>query len=415
MENAAEHITDSKSIEKQADKSRPRILMVDDESDLELLVRQRLRRRIRSGDYEFLFASNGQEALEVLEKNPDIRLVLSDINMPVMDGLTLLSQLEGAEPDLCAVIISAYGDMGNIRTAMNRGAFDFVTKPIDFNDLQITIDKTLRHIDMIQKALNSRDRLVSLKQELSVAKNVQMSVLPAVPSPSPYFDLHAQMTPAREIGGDFFDYFVIDNFRLGVVIADVSGKGVPAAMFTLVSRALLKSAARNHDCPARCLTDVNEMLSQQNEAMMFVTLFYGVVDLRDGNFLYSNGGHNWPRLVRAADGSVTGLPPTEDMALGIAEGHSFSQQQVQLQPGDALFLFTDGITEACDSDEQEFGEHRLDRLLAARQYPTMAEMIDSVVKSVGEFTIGLEPFDDITCLALRWNLAKQQDEALELP
>ena len=128
-----------------------RILMVDDEEDLELLVRQRFRRRIRKGEFEFLFAHDGKEALGVLAENPDIRLVLSDINMPVMDGLTLLSQLASADPDICAVIISAYGDMGNIRTAMNRGAFDFVTKPIDFNDLQITIEKTLKHIGMIHR------------------------------------------------------------------------------------------------------------------------------------------------------------------------------------------------------------------------------------------------------------------------
>ena len=390
-----------------------RILMVDDEEDLELLVRQRFRRRIRKGEYEFLFAHNGKEALEVLEENPDIRLVLSDINMPVMDGLTLLSQLASADPDLCAVIISAYGDMGNIRTAMNRGAFDFVTKPIDFNDLQITIDKTLNHIDMIQQALASRDLLVSLKQELAVAKNVQMSVLPAIPAPSRYFDLYAQMTPAREIGGDFYDYFSVDEFRLGVVIADVSGKGVPAALFTLVTRALLKSAARNHQSPARCLNDVNELLSQQNDALMFVTLFYGVLDLRNGEFLYSNGGHNTPRIVRPADDVVESMPLTGNMALGVIEGHVFNEARVQLAPGDALFLYTDGVTEACNTADDEFGERRLDQELGKHQ-KAMGDMVDVVIKAVETFAIGMEQFDDITCLALRWNLVKEADDPLRL-
>ncbi len=390
-----------------------RILMVDDEEDLELLVRQRFRRRIRKGEYEFLFARNGQEALEVLAENPDVRLVLSDINMPVMDGLTLLSQLESADPDICAVIISAYGDMANIRTAMNRGAFDFVTKPIDFNDLQITVEKTLRHIAMIQQALLSRDRLVSLKQELAVAKNVQTSVLPAVPPPSRYFDLYAQMTAAREIGGDFYDYFAIDNFRLGVVIADVSGKGVPAALFTLVTRALLKSAARNHESPARCLAEVNELLSQQNDALMFVTLFYGVLDLRNGEFLYCNGGHNTPRLVRAGDGTVESLPLTGNLALGIVADHEFREAQVQLQTGDALFLYTDGVTEACNTAAEEFGEQRLDDQLSGRQ-ETMGEMVHVVVKAVEDFAISMEQFDDITCLALRWNLIKEADDLLAL-
>ena len=267
-----------------------------------MLVRQRFRRRIRKGEFEFLFAHNGQEALDALEENPDIRLVLSDINMPVMDGLTLLGQLENANPEIRAVIISAYGDMANIRTAMNRGAFDFVTKPIDFKDLQITIEKTLRHIDIMQQALASRDRLVSLNQELAVAKNVQMSILPPPPAPSEYYDLYGQMTPAREIGGDFYDYFMLDDHRLGLVIADVSGKGIPAALFTTVTRSLVKAAARNHESPARCLDEVNELLSEQNDACMFVTLYYGVLDLRDGCLRYSNGGHNPPRILKGADG-----------------------------------------------------------------------------------------------------------------
>ena len=388
-----------------------RILMVDDEEDLELLVRQRFRRRIRKGDYEFLFAHNGREALATLAENPDIHLVLSDINMPVMDGLTLLSQLESANPEVRAVIISAYGDMANIRTAMNRGAFDFVTKPIDFNDLQITIEKTLKHLEIMEQALASRDRLVSLKQELAVAKNVQMSVLPAVPPPSEYFDLYAQMTPAREIGGDFYDYFKLDDHRLGLVIADVSGKGIPAALFTMVTRALLKSAARNHESPADCLSDVNELLSQENDACMFVTLFYGVLDLRDGRLCYCNGGHNPPRIVRGTDGAVEAIPLTGNLALGIVPGHEFIEQEMRLNLGDALFFYTDGITEACNAADDEFGEGRLDGHLDIERNSAMGDLVDIVVKAVDEFAIGMEQFDDMTCLALRWNVIKPADGA----
>ena len=386
-----------------------RILMVDDELDMELLVRQRFRRRIRKGEFEFLFAHNGQEALDALEENPDIRLVLSDINMPVMDGLTLLGQLENANPEIRAVIISAYGDMANIRTAMNRGAFDFVTKPIDFKDLQITIEKTLRHIDIMQQALASRDRLVSLNQELAVAKNVQMSILPPPPAPSEYYDLYGQMTPAREIGGDFYDYFMLDDHRLGLVIADVSGKGIPAALFTTVTRSLVKAAARNHESPARCLDEVNELLSEQNDACMFVTLYYGVLDLRDGCLRYSNGGHNPPRILKGADGEVVALPLTGNLALGILSGHEFNENEIHLQRGDALFLYTDGITEACDTAEEEFGEHRLDVQLSTERQSAMSDLVDKVVNAVEEFALGMEQFDDMTCLALRWNANKPAD------
>ena len=155
-----------------------KILVVDDEPDVEPLVLQRMRRQIRAGKYSFVFAQNGIEALEKLQEERDIDMVLSDINMPRMDGLTLLEQIPNVDPDLRAVIISAYGDMKNIRTAMNRGAFDFVTKPIDFEDLEVTIERTLSNIAEWKEALSSRDKLVALQNELEVASSIQQSILP---------------------------------------------------------------------------------------------------------------------------------------------------------------------------------------------------------------------------------------------
>lgn len=132
-----------------------KILVVDDEADLEVLIKQKFRQKIRQNEYEFLFALNGRHALEQLEKNPDVDLVLSDINMPEMDGLTLLSKINEKNSLLKSVIVSAYGDMENIRVAMNRGAFDFVTKPVDFKDLEITIDKTIRHVTQLKETLKA--------------------------------------------------------------------------------------------------------------------------------------------------------------------------------------------------------------------------------------------------------------------
>ena len=162
----------------------PKILVVDDEPDLEPLMLQRMRRDIRKRRYQFVFAHNGLEALEVLEQDPTIDMVLSDINMPRMDGLALLSQIAKVAPNLRSVIISAYGDMKNIRTAMNRGAFDFVTKPIDFDDLRVTIDRTLRHLAEWREAIASRDKLITLQNELDVATKIQQSILPTVFSPT---------------------------------------------------------------------------------------------------------------------------------------------------------------------------------------------------------------------------------------
>jgi len=378
-----------------------RLLVVDDEEDLELLIRQKFRRRIRKGEFDFVFARNGQEALEKLAENPDIHLVLSDINMPVMDGLALLSKLEDTNPDVQAVIVSAYGDMENIRTAMNRGAFDFVTKPINFDDLDITIEKTLNHIRVLETAQEARDRLVVLKRELDVAQQVQMSALPKEVPSSETHDVQALMIPAREVGGDFYDFFPLSNELIGLVIADVSGKGIPAALFTLMTRTLLKGTARDSPSPADCLGLVNDLLAEDNETCIFITLFYGVFDLRDGVFRYSNGGHNPPRLVRS-DSRIEELPTTENLVLGIAPEHEYHNGEVRLAPGDALFLYTDGITEAQNVNNEEFGEERLDAILAGLGQVPAREIVTTIVDEVRAFAGDAPQSDDITCIAMRF-------------
>ena len=178
-----------------------KILVVDDEPDLEPLVLQRMRRHIRRGRYEFVFAHNGVEALEQLAADPSIDMVVSDINMPRMDGLTLLEQIPNVSPDIRAIIVSAYGDMENIRTAMNRGAFDFVTKPVDFDDLRFTIDRTLEHIEQWREALSTRDKLVALQNELDVASKMQQSILPTVFPSGPSYKTFGTMHPARNVRG----------------------------------------------------------------------------------------------------------------------------------------------------------------------------------------------------------------------
>lgn len=380
-----------------------RILVVDDEPDLELLVRQRFRRQVREGRFEFLFAQNGSEALKKLEQEEDVNLVLSDINMPVMDGLTLLRKLDGIDRLLKAVIVSAYGDMENIRTAMNLGAFDFVTKPIDFQDLETTIDKTLKQIQAVKEAVEARERLDAIRQELSIAARIQLSMLPATFPPFPQrrdIDLFASMTPAREVGGDFYDFFLVDDNRLGFVIGDVSGKGVPAAIYMAVSRTLLRATALQGGSAGDCLRYTNDVLISQSDFAMFVTLFYGILHTRSGEVEYSIAGHNPPYLF--ADGDARMLDGKPGLLAGVIENTEYATYTVQLRPNQGILLYTDGVTEAIDAAENMFGEERLEASLRRSGGRPAQEIIDGLLDELREFTDCVPQFDDITMLAVRY-------------
>ena len=376
-----------------------KILVVDDEPDLEPLVLQRMRRQIRAKEYEFVFACDGVDALEKLNADPTIDMVLSDINMPKMDGLTLLQQLPDVDPNLRAVIVSAYGDMDNIRTAMNRGAFDFVTKPIDFDDLKITIARTLEHLAEWREALASRDQLVALQNELSIASQLQQSILPAIPPVTDGCEVSANMEPARNVGGDFYDYFKLDN-EVGLVVADVSDKGIPASMFMMSSRTALKGAAIGVREPQMVLTEVNNQLQQDNPTFMFVTLIYALFNPESGSLTYSIAGHDPPLLV-SADGTVTELPLTKGVAVGIAPDVVYTQETVTLEPGDTVVLFTDGVTEAMNADNQQFGLGRLTEVFEGKPPENATAANEAVFEYVRKFAGDAPQSDDITCLTLR--------------
>ena len=376
-----------------------KILVVDDEPDLEPLMLQRMRRHIRAGRYSFVFAHNGVEALEILHQDEEIDMVVSDINMPQMDGLTLLEQIPKVDPNIRSIIISAYGDMKNIRTAMNRGAFDFVTKPLDFNDLRITIDRTLVHLTEWREALASRDQLVALQNELSVASGMQQSILPTVYPNGDDFQSFASMEPARNVGGDFYDFMRLDNGRVGLAIADVSDKGVPAALFMMSSRTLLKGAAIGNEEPGDTLKEVNDLLCDDNDAFMFVTLLYAVYDPATGELSYANGGHNSPVVVHS-DGSSTVLEMTGGIALGVMPDFEFAQSSTMLEPGDTLVFYTDGVTEAMNEAGEEYGMDRLCEVLASAPSIEAEEVNRAIFKSIREFAGDAPQSDDITCLTL---------------
>lgn len=380
-----------------------RILVVDDEPDLQMLVLQKFRHQIREGAYQFDFAENGAVALRMVESNPEYSLVLTDINMPEMDGLTLLGHLNGRKrADLKTVVVSAYGDMDNIRTAMNRGAFDFITKPIDFADLETTMLKTIDEVGRIREAMKAKEQLSGIRFELDTAARIQQKILkrdyPAYPNRKE-FDLFASMVAAKDVGGDLFDFFFIDDDRLAFLIGDVSGKGIPAAIYMAVCRTMIRAVASQVVDPGECLRKVNMMLIPESEMTTFVTVFYGVYNTRTGEIRYCNGGHNLP-YVRRVDGRVEMLEATEGLLLGKIPNIEYDVKKVKLAKGDMIVLYTDGVTEAMDPDGEMYEEARFEEFLARPSNDNPGHLVKGAMADVLAFTRGAEPSDDITLLAL---------------
>jgi serine phosphatase RsbU (regulator of sigma subunit) len=236
------------------------------------------------------------------------------------------------------------------------------------------------------------------RREMQAAAVIQQSILPPPLPSTARVDLHAEMHPAREIGGDFYDYFMLDGDRFAVTVADVSGKGIPAALFMAVSQTVLRGVASEGDDMAAGMAAANRVLSAQNAAAMFVTVFHGVVDLSSGALRYCNAGHNPPYLLRAAGGhetlGATGVP------LGVDHDLPYRIGEIALHPGDRLFLYSDGISEAFDEAGEAFGTARLETALEAARAGSAADLVGAVLDATTAFVGGAEQSDDITCLAL---------------
>lgn len=383
-----------------------KILSVDDELDLEVLLTQYFRRQIRKGEYEFAFAHNGLEALQKLLETPDFDIILSDINMPEMDGLTLLAKInELKNPAMKCIMVSAYGDMDNIRSAMNKGAFDFATKPIDLDDLARTIEKAIEQIRYIRESQKEHNQLESIKNDLAIAGEIQQTILPRTFPPFPellgFMDIYASMTPAKDVGGDFYDFFQIDDERIGLVIADVSGKGVPASLFMAVSRTLLRATALRGGPSAECLTYANKLLCKESLDSMFVTVFYGIYNYKTGTMDYTNAGHNPPYILRK-DHRVEALPVASNFVVGVFDDFTFESDTVELAAGDTLIMYTDGVTEAFNDRREQFSESRLQYVLENLQEKSNAkEIIANISHQVKLFSGEYPQSDDITLLSLQ--------------
>ncbi len=267
------------------------------------------------------------------------------------------------------------------------------------------LDELIREL---REALKTKTQYIALQQELDIAREIQLAMLPKTFPACADVEIFGAMIPAKEVGGDFYDFFALDEHRIGVVVADVSGKGVPAALFMAIAKTLLRATALFRTAPGACLSRLNDLLCENNEQDLFVTVFYGVFDRRNGRFCYANGGHNPPLHIRA-DGSVVPLPLTGGLALAILDRRDYAEATLNLAPGDSLYLYTDGVTEAMDCDGVEFTMQRLIALLHGWNVLPAHDIPQKVIHAVHTFERGAAQADDITSVVLRYTAAAEAD------
>jgi serine phosphatase RsbU (regulator of sigma subunit) len=400
------------------------VLVVDDSPENIDLLGNALSR-----DYEIKVALNGEKALRIAgtEKPPDI--ILLDIMMPDMDGYEVCRHLKSnaKTQDIPVIFVTSMSDVEDETKGLEVGAIDYITKPIRSPIVQARVKSHLELKEareylknqnkILEQRVEERTREVlelqrvefelraaqeKVENELNIAAQIQRSILPsdfpAFPDHSE-FDLYAMMIPAREVGGDFYDFFFVDDDHLAVIIADVSDKGVPAALFTMISRTIIRSIVRQRKSPSQVLTETNDLLCEGNDAGMFVTVFLAYYHLPTGQLTYSNGGHN-PALSFGPNGARKELTRKHGPALGVRPGLTYHEDVETLETGQILVLYTDGVTEASSPQDELYGLARFTRLVSRCEKLKLSQMFEHIDKDLKEFQQGNQ-FDDITVLALK--------------
>lgn len=280
---------------------------------------------------------------------------------------------------------------GDLNEVVNvRNASEFASLSDDINQ---TVTVLKGYIDAAEKRI---------EQELEFARNIQDAALPKhFKYPRDDFEIFAMMDPAKEVGGDFYDFFFVDNDHMGLVIADVSGKGIPAALFMMRAKTAIRNLAESGRAPSEIMYRANNTLCDGNDAEMFVTAWIGIIDLNTGDMRCANAGHEYPMLMRAG-GEYTLFKDKHGLALGAMEDMRFTEYEMKLNPGDRLFVYTDGVPEAINPEEQQYGTDRLTEKLNTMRQASMVETLPAVRADVADFAGKAEQFDDITMLGFAY-------------
>ena len=383
-------------------KARKTVLAVDDTPENLDVVKG-----ILASDYTVKVAINGKMALKIAETQaPD--LILLDIMMPGMDGFEVCRRLK-AEPgtrDIPVIFLTAMDQTTDEAAGFEVGAADYITKPINPPILEARVRTHLalkESMDALQDAYKiikgQKDRM---EAELNVGRDIQLGMLPTHEPDRAEFSVETTMQAARQVGGDFYDYFPVGPQEYAFCVADVSDKGVASALFMSVTKAMMKSRCREDNSTASVATWVNNEIAVDNDSCMFITLFIGILNTSTGTLRYTNAGHN-PPYIKRANGALECINDKHGPVIGAMEGIAYGEDTLQMGRDDVMVMFTDGVTEAMNKSRELFGESRLEAYLTAMDDTSVQAVVKGVLAAVRKFADGAEQSDDITLLAFKYD------------
>lgn len=372
-----------------------RVMIIDDEEG----IRQDLALILEDEGYETESASNGFSALATLA-DQSFDIVITDLMLPDMDGMEILRKVKRDCPGTVVVMITGHGSEEKAVEAMKSGADDYLPKPFDPDEMLIKLGKAL---EMQRLKLENELFHKHLEMELEVARKIQQTLLPRrIPSIAG-IDISTFNQPAKHVGGDYIDLIELSSGGLGIAIGDVSGKGMPAALLMANVQASLRRYSEDEYSPGEIIFRINNSLCpvcQHIEEHRFITLFYGVLDPKRRTIVYSNAGHNYPIIFRQNGNTCEELEST-GLPCGIMENSDYEEAQVQLGPADIALFYTDGLTEAVNTDESIFGEERLRNILLKKYKQDSASLLMDINNELARFIGNTPQYDDLTFMVLK--------------
>lgn len=395
-------------------RARANVVVIDDDKLVSDLICRILKKEYTARGY-----ASAEEALRS-ENLGAVDVIIADVNLPGMDGIEFLDRVQLVDSGIPVILITGYGDIDIAISALQSGATDFILKPFKNEQISISVERALearrlvlenralleelrkknQELETLNEEMNARN--VEIEKELDIAANLQRCLFPAVLPEIDRFDLALKFRPVEKVSGDFFDFIFYDRDLFAFVFADVSGHGVPAALYSAMVKTAISSVRTSGPVPSEFMGEVNSFLigSQKRMSYNYVTIFYGLFDLAAGSLTYCNAGIPSPAVMRA-DGSYQFLDPNSPF-VGIFENSVYRNESVKIVPGDRLIFYTDGVFELTGSNDRIMGQGVFLELLKSLGNLDIHELVKKIFERVMEFSGTQRPGDDITLIGMSY-------------